>query len=125
VLPTRVARNGALFTDRGRVNIRNAGWKEEALPVDPACGCYTCRHFSAAYLHHLFRAQELLAYTLSTIHNLYFMYRFMDQVRTALDQGRFKAFKEEFLAGYETTDELVRIAQKQKWLENMEKANPA
>jgi queuine tRNA-ribosyltransferase len=117
VLPTRVARNGALFTGGGRVNIRNARWKEESAPVDPECKCYTCRHFSAAYLHHLFRAEELLAYTLSTIHNLYFMYHFMHKIRTAIYNGRFNEFKEEFLAGYQTTDENVRIAQKQKWLE--------
>ena len=117
VLPTRVARNGALFTDGGRINIRNARWKEEAAPVDPTCNCYTCRHFSAAYLHHLFRAEELLAYTLATIHNLTFMHNFMERVRKSLEQGAFTEFKEEFLAGYRVTDEAIRLAQKQKWLE--------
>jgi queuine tRNA-ribosyltransferase len=117
VLPTRVARNGSLFTAEGRLNIRNARWKEEALPVDPTCSCYTCRHFSAAYLHHLFRAEELLAYTLATIHNLTFMHKFMDRVRKSLEQGVFTEFKEDFLAGYQVTDEKIRLAQKQKWLE--------
>jgi queuine tRNA-ribosyltransferase len=115
VLPTRVGRNGGLYTARGRINVRNSTWKESALPVDPMCGCYTCRHFSAAYLHHLFRAEELLAYTLATIHNLYFMHNFMSQIRATLAEGTFNAFKESFLAGYRASDEAVRIAQKQKW----------
>ena len=117
VLPTRVARNGGLFTAAGRLNIRNSMWKEASAPVDPTCNCYTCRHFSAAYLHHLFRAEELLAYTLATIHNLNFMHNFMVKVRESIDQGVFNAFKENFLAGYQTTDEKVRLAQKQKWLD--------
>jgi queuine tRNA-ribosyltransferase len=120
VLPTRVARNGALFTDQGRLNIRNARWKEEAAPIDPACNCYTCRHFSSAYLHHLFRAEELLAYTLATLHNLTFMHNFMVRVRDSISKGTFKAFKEDFLSGYQSTDEQVRLAQKQKWLDNWE-----
>jgi queuine tRNA-ribosyltransferase len=118
VLPTRVARNGGLFTAKGRLNIRNSMWKETSSPVDTTCNCYTCRHFSAAYMHHLFRAEELLAYTLATIHNLTFMYNFMSRVRESISQGVFKNFKEEFLAGYQTTDEKVRLEQKQKWLEN-------
>ena len=121
VLPTRVARNGALFTAQGRLNIRNAMWKEMKSPVDPTCNCYTCRHFSAAYLHHLFRAEELLAYTLATIHNLNFMYNFMGQVRVSIAQGAFRDFKGNFLAGYQGTDETVRLAQKQKWLDNWER----
>ena len=118
VLPTRVARNGALYTAKGRMNIRNAIWKESESPVDSTCNCYTCRRFSAAYLHHLFRAEELLAYTLATIHNLQFMHNFMVRVRESIAQGSFIDFKNEFLAGYQTTDEKVRLAQKQKWLEN-------
>jgi queuine tRNA-ribosyltransferase len=126
VLPTRVARNGGLFTAGGRRNIRNAVWKEEAAPVDPTCDCYTCRHFSAAYLHHLFRAEELLAYTLATIHNLQFMHNFMARLRESIAKDSFNAFKEEFLTGYQTTDETVRLAQKQKWQERWEsqKAEP-
>ncbi|MBN1188734.1 MAG: tRNA guanosine(34) transglycosylase Tgt [Dehalococcoidales bacterium] len=122
VLPTRVARNGGLFTSAGRVNIRNSAWKECSAPVDPACGCYTCRRFSAAYLHHLFRAGELLAYTLATIHNLTFMHGFMERVRKAIGAGDFKSFKDDFLTGYQTTEETVRLAQKQKWREKWEGA---
>ncbi|HEX7475551.1 MAG TPA: tRNA guanosine(34) transglycosylase Tgt [Dehalococcoidales bacterium] len=120
VLPTRVARNGGLFTTGGRRNIRNAVWKEEVAPVDPTCDCYTCRHFSAAYLHHLFRAEELLAYTLATIHNLQFMQNFMARLRESIAADSFNTFKEEFMAGYQTTDETVRLAQKQKWQERWE-----
>jgi queuine tRNA-ribosyltransferase len=118
VLPTRVARNGGLYTGKGRINIRNSRWKEYAGPVDPACTCYTCTRFSAAYLHHLFRAEELLAYTLATLHNLTFMHNFMIQVRQSISQGVFNSFKSDFMAGYQSSDEQVRIAQKQKWLEN-------
>ncbi len=120
VLPTRIARNGALFSAGGRLNIRNARWKEECGPLDPDCNCYLCRHFSAAYLHHLFRAEELLAYTLATIHNLTFLNNFMVKVRKSISIGEFKTFKEDFLGHYQTTNETVRIAQKQKWLENWE-----
>ena len=124
VLPTRVARNGALFSAAGRLNIRNARWKEEPGPLDPDCNCYLCRHFSAAYLHHLFRAEELLAYTLATIHNLTFMHNFMIKVRQTISEGDFKAFKADFLGHYQTTNETVRIAQKQKWLKNWEAERP-
>jgi queuine tRNA-ribosyltransferase len=120
VLPTRVARNGALYTAAGRLNIRNARWKECPTPVDTSCGCYTCRHFSAAYLHHLFRAEELLAYTLATIHNLTFMHNFMISLRQSIAAGSFNLFKDDFLAGYRSTEETVRLAQKQKWLEKWE-----
>lgn len=123
VLPTRVARNGALFSDGGRLNIRNSIWKECVSPVDTACNCYTCRNFSAAYLHHLFHAGELLAYTLATIHNLTFMYNFMDRIRKSIAGGNFQAFRESFLAGYHPTEEAVRLAQKQKWLEKWENAD--
>ena len=120
VLPTRVARNGGLYTPKGRINIRNSRWKESLLPIDPNCGCYTCSHFSAAYLHHLFRTEELLGYTLATLHNLSFLYNFMAQVRQSISQGVFNTFKEDFLGGYQSSDEQVRIIQKQKWLENWE-----
>ncbi len=115
-LPTRIARNGALFTRLGRVNIRNADYSQMEQPVDPECECYTCRTFSAAYLHHLFKCQELLAYRLATIHNLTFISRLMRQVREAIQNGTFSVFKDKFLAGYQTTDEQVRLDQKQKWL---------
>ncbi len=115
-LPTRVARNGAFFTPAGRVNIRNAAFAHMQQPIDPSCDCYTCRTFSAAYLHHLFNAQELLVYRLATIHNLAFMNRLIRNVREAIKGGRFDSFRGEFLATYRPTDEQVRLSQKQKWL---------
>jgi queuine tRNA-ribosyltransferase len=115
-LPTRIARNGALFTMKGRVNIRKAVYKTKEQPVDADCDCYTCRTFSAAYLHHLFKCEELLAYRLATIHNLRFIIRLMQQTENAIQHGTFAAFKNDFLSQYQVTDEEVRLAQKQKWL---------
>jgi queuine tRNA-ribosyltransferase len=121
VLPTRVARNGALFSRRGRLNIRNARWKEAGGPLEPGCNCYLCQNFSAAYLHHLFRCEELLGYSLATMHNLTFLHNLMTQIRETISLGDFKAFKDDFLEHYRTTDEAVRINQKEKWLKNWEK----
>ncbi|MDO8670908.1 MAG: tRNA-guanine transglycosylase, partial [Dehalococcoidia bacterium] len=109
-------RNGALFTSSGRKNIRNAGFKLLDEPVEAGCDCYTCKRFSAAYLHHLFKAEELLGHRLATIHNLRFLQRLMLRIRQAIVDGTFSCFKSEFLDGYPTTDQSVRIAQKQKWL---------
>jgi len=86
-------------------------------PIDPECDCYTCRNFSAAYLHHLFRCQELVAYRLATIHNLSFMNNLMKKIRDAVINGTFNTFKDSFLANYQPTDEKLRLAQKQKWLD--------
>lgn len=115
-LPTRIARNGALFTRDGRINIRNARFKMQNDPIDNDCDCYTCRTFSAAYLHHLFKCEELLGYRLTTIHNLRFILRLMDQVRYAISGGTFLEFKSEFMASYKTVDDEIRTAQKAKWL---------
>ncbi len=115
-LPTRVARNGALFTWQGRRNIRNAVFRRRHRPVVPDCACYTCRTFTAAYLHHLFKCEELLAYRLATIHNLYFINDLMAKIRRAIRDGAFNAFRQSFLADYKTTDERTRFNQKQKWL---------
>ncbi|MHB1131738.1 MAG: tRNA guanosine(34) transglycosylase Tgt [Chloroflexota bacterium] len=115
VLPTRVARNGALFTREGRLNVRNAAFRASEAPIDADCDCYTCRNFSLAYLHHLFRAEELLAYRLATLHNLRFMRRLMADMRAAILTGTFPAFKAHFLAGYRTAVEEVRAEQRVKW----------
>jgi queuine tRNA-ribosyltransferase len=116
-LPTRVARNGALFTWQGRKNITNAAYADMERPIVPGCGCYTCRNFSAAYLHHLFSAGELLAYRLATIHNLSFIAELMNKIRGAIADGTFPGFKNDFLANYQTTDEPTRLSQKRKWRE--------
>jgi len=115
-LPTRIARNGALFTPQGRVNIRKAVYKTKKGPVDADCDCYTCRTFSAAYLNHLFKCEELLAYRLATIHNLRFIVRLMHKITDSIQQGTFATLKNDFLSQYRVTDEEVRLAQKQKWL---------
>jgi queuine tRNA-ribosyltransferase len=116
-LPTRVARNGALFTGRGRINIRNAFYKTLDAPIDTDCDCYTCRNFSAAYLSHLFRAGELLALRLASVHNLRFISNLMLRIRESILGGTFNAFRDDFLAGYETTDEETRVEQKRKWVD--------
>jgi queuine tRNA-ribosyltransferase len=116
-LPTRVARNGALFTKTGRVDIENASFSDQKGPVDVDCNCYTCQHFSAGYLHHLFKSRELLAYRLATIHNLAFMSNLIHSIRTAILNDAFDTFRQSFLANYKTTNEETRLTQKKKWLE--------
>jgi queuine tRNA-ribosyltransferase len=120
-MPTRVARNGALYTPTGRVDIENTVYNQQADPVDSICQCYTCRNFSAAYLHHLFRSKELLAYRLATIHNLAFMSKLVQDVRNSILDDTFGRFRDKFLATYKTTDEQTRISQKQKWVEARQK----
>ncbi len=120
-LPTRVARNGGLFTHSGRKIIRNACFREWDGPIDEGCDCYTCRNFSAAYLHHLFRCEELLAYRLATIHNLRFVVTLMEEMRRSIISGNFLSFKNSFLANYEPTDADTRLAQKQKWVKRRDK----
>jgi len=114
-LPTRVARNGALFTPEGRVDIGNAIYREREWPVDTECDCYSCRNFSAAYLNHLFNSRELLFYRLATVHNLTFLSRLMEKIRGAIAEGKLSLFKHEFLARYKPTNEDVRLEQKTKW----------
>jgi queuine tRNA-ribosyltransferase len=116
VLPTRVARNGGLFTMKGRRNIRKAVYKMQKEAIDLECDCYTCRDFSASYLHHLFRCEELLAYRLATIHNLRFIVRLLKRAHHAIRQGAYLDFKNDFLGGYQATEEEVRLSQKEKWL---------
>ena len=96
VLPTRNARNGWLFTSRGDVKIRNARHREDTEPLDPDCACYTCRHFTRAYLHHLDRATEILGARLNTIHNLHYYLELMRGLREAVETGRLAAFRERF-----------------------------
>jgi len=96
VLPTRNARNGQLFTSQGKVNIKNARYAEDDGPLDPACGCYTCRNFSRAYLRHLFAAGEINASTLNTLHNLNFYLDTLRAIRESLTFGTFESFRHEF-----------------------------
>jgi queuine tRNA-ribosyltransferase len=98
VMPTRNARNGWLFTRFGDLKLRNARYKDEDLPVDESCDCYTCRHFSRAYLHHLHRAGEILGARLNTIHNLHYYLQLMREMRASIDGGQFQAFRVRFAA---------------------------
>lgn len=115
VLPTRLARHGALFVPTGRVNIRKAVYRTQEAPVDPTCDCPTCAHYSAAYLHHLCRSEELLYHRLATLHNLRFIFRLLEDARTAIREQRFATFKERFLAAYTPASEEVRVEQRRKW----------
>ena len=116
VLPMRIARNGALFVQEGRVNIYTAPFQRRDGPVYDGCDCHTCRTFSAAYVHHLFRAKELLAYRLATIHNLRFVLRLMEEMRSAIKAGSFDAYREEFAARFVPPEQRTQLEQKRKWL---------
>ncbi|MEZ4569213.1 MAG: tRNA guanosine(34) transglycosylase Tgt [Thermomicrobiales bacterium] len=111
VLPTRVARHGGIFTLDGRINIRAARYRNADDPLDSICDCYTCREFSAAYIHHLFRAGELLAYRLATIHNLRFIMRQMQTMRTAIAANAFESEHRRFFARYSPVNESTRNEQ--------------
>lgn len=104
VAPTRMARNGSLMTKVGRLNIRNAQYREDFTPIETGCGCYTCQHYTKAYLAHLFRANEILASTLATIHNLYFMVNLLKEIRQSILAGKFQDFKKDFLRTYTALD---------------------
>lgn len=108
VLPTRLARNGAVFTPDGRINLRNARHTEDPSPIQEGCACYTCQHFSRAYLRHLTMSDEILGLRLNTIHNIHFLLELMRQIRQALLEGRFGAFKEAFLARYRVANAQAR-----------------
>lgn len=100
VSPARVGRNGALYTRHGRVNIMRAEFKRDYRPFDELCDCYTCQHYSRAYLSHLFRSGELLANTLGTIHNERFIVKLVDDIRASIENGTFFEFKQSFLGDY-------------------------
>ncbi|MCI5226670.1 MAG: tRNA-guanine transglycosylase, partial [Candidatus Electrothrix sp. AX2] len=96
VMPTRNARNGMLFTSQGRVVIKNSRYREDQRPVDEQCTCYTCRHYSRAYLRHLFQCREILAYQLNSIHNLHYYCTLMADMRQAIREERFVDFRRNF-----------------------------
>ena len=105
VLPTRNARNGWLFTRLGDVKIRNARWRDAARPLDEACGCYACRHFTLAYLYHLQKANEILGARLNTIHNLHYYLELMRELRAAIEAGNLTATAARILEGRRTQAE--------------------
>jgi len=88
VMPTRNARNGWIFTTNGTIRLRNARYRDDIRPLDEECACYTCRHFSRAYLHHLQRVNEILGAHLNTVHNLHFYQQLMGELRHAIEAGK-------------------------------------
>ena len=104
VLPTRNARNGQLFTERGTINISNSRHKDDPSQPQEGCLCYTCQNYSRAYLRHLYMARELLAYRLNTIHNIHYFNQLMEELRTAITDGEFDSFRRRFYAVREETD---------------------
>ncbi len=114
-LPTRVARHGGLFTDYGRINIKSARYRAGRGPIEEGCDCYTCRNYSAAYVHHLARTGEQLYYRLGSIHNIRYMLRLASRMRDAIIAGTYPAFRDNFLARYKPVSEEVRAEQREKW----------
>lgn len=104
VTPTRMARNGTLYTKKGKMNIYNTRFQTDLSPIDTACDCYTCSRFTRSYLAHLFRANEMLAGTLATIHNARFVVKLVADIRQSILEDRYTQFKEEMLTSYYTTD---------------------
>ena len=96
VLPTRNARNDYIYTTRGDIRLRNARFRQDTQPIDSECTCYTCQHYSRAYLYHLSKCKEILGSRLNTIHNLHYYQQLMQGIRQALDEQRFDAFVKEF-----------------------------
>ena len=100
VIPTREGRNGALYTRRGRINIYNARFRDDAGPIDPSCSCYACRTFSRSYIRHLYRAGEILGPRMGTLHNIHFYVGLASEMGEAVLEGRFGAWRSSFLTAY-------------------------
>jgi queuine tRNA-ribosyltransferase len=100
VLPTRIARNGTTMTSQGRLVVRNARYARDFSPLDPECDCYTCRHYTRAYIRHLIKADEIFGLRLTTYHNLYFLTRLMERIREAIRKDRLLDFRDQFFARY-------------------------
>ncbi|MCQ2559829.1 MAG: tRNA-guanine transglycosylase, partial [Clostridia bacterium] len=101
VLPTRLARHGVVFTQDGKLTIRNAAYAEDFLPLEPGCSCYACQNYSRAYIRDLIKANEILGLRLTTMHNLHFILQLMAKARQAIANGSFLAFKSAFLQRYQ------------------------
>jgi queuine tRNA-ribosyltransferase len=100
VLPTRNGRNGTIFTHQGKIHIENAKYRQDYTPIEEGCGCYACQNFTRAYVCHLFHGKEMLAGTLASIHNLYFINNLMERIRASIADGTFYELKESFLVTY-------------------------
>jgi queuine tRNA-ribosyltransferase len=117
VLPTRLGRNGSLFTGTGRVNVKSAHFRADPGPAEPGCDCPLCSRFSMAYLHHLFRNDEILGYRLGAMHNLRHLGRLVEAMRQAIRAADYDRFRADFLARYRAVDEGVRAEQRGRWLQ--------
>ena len=104
VVPTRCARHGLLFTPRGRLYIKRQEFTQDPRPVDEGCSCYTCRHYSRAYLRHLSFGKEILSAILNTIHNLHYFLSLLSQARLAIREGRYAEFQKGFFQQLEAAD---------------------
>lgn len=100
VLPTRLARHGSAYTREGRITVRNAVYAEDFRALDPSCSCRVCQNYSRAYIRHLIKAGELLAHRLLSYHNVYFLSQIMEEIRKAIEEGRFMDYYQEFLEKY-------------------------
>ena len=112
VLPTRVARKGALYTSQGRINITGSKYTALDEKVEDKCDCYMCENYSTGYLKHLFKSKEYLAYRLASIHNLRFIIKLMDDIRVSIQNNTFKEFRDRFLSKYKLSDQEARNKQR-------------
>ena len=110
VMPTRVARNGSLYTRSGRINITNQKFKSLDAPIDDECECMLCANYSTAYIHHLFKAKELLALRLASIHNLTFMANLMKEIRQSITENTFETYRNTFWGTYKTANNIKNDA---------------
>ena len=104
VLATRIGRNGTVFTKHGRMILRNLCFAEDPRPIEEDCDCYTCRNFSRAYLRHLVKTNEIFGANLLSVHNLRFLTRMMEEIRSAINNGTFDAYREKFWENYKISD---------------------
>jgi queuine tRNA-ribosyltransferase len=101
VLPTRLGRNGTLYTKTGKIHITNTEYRENLMPIDEGCGCYTCKNYTKAYIAHLFHGKEMLGGTLASIHNIYFIVNLVKNIRQSIIEDNFDKYKKGFLEKYE------------------------
>ena len=104
VAPSRQARGGSMYSANGRINAKSASQRRKFAPIEEGCDCYTCMHVTSAYLHHLFKAKEMVSSTLATIHNERFIVRLVDQIRASMIDGTFRELREDVLSRYYSPD---------------------
>jgi queuine tRNA-ribosyltransferase len=107
VLPTRLGRNGTLYTKEGKIHIMNTGYRKDMSPIESDCECYTCKNYSRAYISHLFHGKEMLGGTLASIHNIYFIVNLVKKIRKSIFDGNFKEFRDKFLNKYNISHDII------------------